>query len=203
MQAFRRGRTGYRTRMDQTERAILGRVVADVAELLGAPIGAEPPEEDEAALPAMDWSGASSDPEDPADDAAARLPVDPALARLLPPASEDADIAAELRRLTEESVRSAKGERLRRVWWDLQNPSGRIDIPADRAMDWAGALTDVRLVVAQRLDITDAEDAERVQHLAETAEDEVIQALATLYIALSWLQDSLIESMLGDLPAGD
>lgn len=204
MQAFRRSRHGYRTRMDEIEREILGRVVADVAELLGSPIGAEPPPQtDGQGFPAIDWSAVGADPDDVTLEDAALLPDDPALARLLPPASEDEEIARELRRLTEESVRTAKGERLRRVWWDLQNPSGRIDVPAERAMDWAGVLTDLRLVLAQRLDITDAADAERVAELAESAEEEVIRALATLYIALSWLQESLIEAMLADLPEGD
>lgn len=202
MHAFRPSRTGYRARMDATERAIIARTVADVAELLGTPVGGEQPDQaddGDAHLPAMDWGSLGIGEED-ADDGAARLPQDPALARLLPQASEDAEIAGELRRLTETSIREAKGERLRQVWWDLQNPSGRIDIPTDRAMAWAGALTDVRLVLGQRLGIEDAEGAAAIEELAQHAPDEVTRALATLYIALSWLQESLMEAMLSDLP---
>lgn len=195
MHAFRRTRTGYATRMDATERTIVGSVVRDVAELLGQGVGEErgeaapAPEQD---LPVLQWN--EPDP------AAARLPQDPALARLLPPASEDDGVAAELRHLTEESIRSAKGERLRRVWWDLQAGEDDIRVPADQAMAWAGALTDVRLVLAQRLGVEDAEAAERLEEVASTSDDEVSRALATLYLALSWLQESLVEAMLAELP---
>lgn len=195
MHAFRRTRTGYATRMDATERTIVGSVVRDVAELLGQGVGEErdeaapAPEQD---LPVLQWN--EPDP------AAARLPQDPALARLLPPASEDDGVAAELRHLTEESIRSAKGERLRRVWWDLQAGEDDIRVPADHAMAWAGALTDVRLVLAQRLGVEDAEAAERLEEVASASDDEVSRALATLYLALSWLQESLVEAMLAELP---
>ena len=33
-----------------------------------------------------------------------------------------------------------------------------------------------------------------------TSDDEVSRALATLYLALSWLQESLVEAMLAELP---
>lgn len=195
MHAFRRTRTGYATRMDATERTIVGSVVRDVAELLGQGVGEERGETPPAPaqdLPVLQWN--EPDP------AAARLPQDPALARLLPPASEDDGVAAELRHLTEESIRSAKGERLRRVWWDLQAGEDDIRVPADQAMAWAGALTDVRLVLAQRLGVEDAEAAERLEEVASTSDDEVSRALATLYLALSWLQESLVEAMLAELP---
>lgn len=201
MQAFRPSRHGYRATMDSTERAILARVVADVAELLGEPVGGEPPGNDPAdQLPTIDWAAADTDHADSLDDGSHRLPEDPALARLLPPASDDPELAGEMRRLTESSVRTAKAERLHRVWWDLQVPSDRLEISSDAAMSWAGALTDIRLVLAQRLDVTDADAAADIQNLATESPDEVIQALATLYIALSWLQESLIEAMLAELP---
>ncbi|WP_454300183.1 DUF2017 family protein [Salana multivorans] len=67
-------------------------------------------------------------------------------------------------------------------------------------MEWAGALTDVRLVLAERLGIEDEEDAARLDQVARTAPDEVSRALASLYLALSWLQESLLDVMLRDLP---
>ncbi|TNU73710.1 DUF2017 family protein [Miniimonas arenae] len=218
MHAFRRTRRGYLTRLDATERAIVGRVVADVATLLGwdvtepyAPDDAEPDgrrgsrgegtsSHPDVNLPDVDWGavglGGDEDEEDP------RAPLDPALARLLPPASEDDDIAGEVRRLTEESIRSAKGERLRRVWWDLQGEPGRLLVAPEEAMTWAGALTDVRLVLAQRLGVEDAEDSQALEQVAIADADEATRALATLYLALSWLQESLVEAMLGELPEG-
>ena len=191
MHAFRRTRRGYATRMDATERAIVGSVVKDVAELLGYGVAADSPPADDG-LPALQWN--EPDP------AAAKLPHDPALARLLPAASDDEDVATELRHLTEESIRSAKGERLRRVWWDLQGTEEEIRIDADQAMAWAGSLTDVRLVLASRLGVEDAEGAQALEEIAASGDDEVSRALATLYLALSWLQESLVEAMLADLP---
>ncbi|PWD50192.1 DUF2017 domain-containing protein [Serinibacter arcticus] len=209
MHAFRRTRSGYVTRLDPTERAIVASVVGDVAELLGygvadvqAPTDGDAPTQPDGGatggatgddgFPQLHWS-------EP-DEADALVPDDPALARLLPPGSEDDDVAAEHRRLTEDSVRRSKGERLRRVWWDLSRGEDEIRVPDDRAMVWAGALTDVRLVLAQRLGVEDAEAAERLQEVAASGDDEVSRALASLYLALSWLQESLLEAMLSELP---
>lgn len=200
MHAFRRTRTGYVTRLDATERSIVASVVADVAALLGHPVSdlaAQGPGPDGGAdqgdgFPAVDWSAAEPD--------GALAPSDPALARLLPSASEDGEVADEMRRMTEESVRTAKAERLRRVWWDLRGGDDEIRVPDDRAMVWAGALTDVRLVLAERLGVTDADGAAGLEDVALTSPDEVARAMASLYLALSWLQESLVEAMLTALP---
>lgn len=213
MHAFRAARGGYATRMDDVERTIVGRVVADVAHLLGHPVGQALPGPD--GLPEMDWgsvgmgdgdgtvgqTGGGVGSHQSASTAREGLPDDPALARLLPNASEDPDIAAELRGLSEAGLRSAKAARLHAVWADLQG-GAKIVVPGERAMDWAGALTDVRLVLAQRLGVSDAADAEALEAVATTGTDEVSRALATLYLALSWLQESLLTAMLADLPDG-
>lgn len=204
MRAFRRSRHGYTTRLDATERAIIARTVADVAALLGFPVDGPAPGswagafgsrgDADAALEAIDAGGLETYD----DDAAA--PQDPALLRLLPPASEDEQIAGELRRLSETSVRTAKAQRLHTVWAALRAPGEKLEVAAGQAMDWAGALTDVRLVLAERLGIEDEEDAARLDRVALAGPDEVSRALATLYLALSWLQESLLEAMLRDLP---
>lgn len=203
--AFRRTRDGYQTRLDADERAIIARVVSDVAQLLGVDV-TQPPltqGEENQGLPNLTWPsvGLGDDvPDDAFGAEAMREPLDPALARLLPSASEDDAVAREVRALTEESVRSAKGERLRTLWWALQAPGHKVTIPVERAMDWAGALTDIRLVLAQRLGVEDAEDASDLEAVATSGTDEVSRALASLYLALSWLQESLVEAMLSDLP---
>src|SRR5699024_11038005 len=74
-------------------------------------------------------------------------PTDPALARLLPDASEDDDeLNAEFRRLTESDLRRTKVARLRTVWETLRRSEGQLRIPIQDGMDWAAALNDVRLV---------------------------------------------------------
>ncbi|MBN8882370.1 uncharacterized protein DUF2017 [Salana multivorans] len=199
MRAFRRSRDGYTARLDATERTIVARTVADVAALLGFPVdGPEPASWRHPADPRADGGPAVGSLDTHDDDALP--PQDPALMRLLPPASEDQEIAGELRRLSEASVRTAKAQRLHAVWHALRAPGEKLVVPLDRAMEWAGALTDVRLVLAERLGIEDEEDAARLDRVALAGPDEVSRALATLYLALSWLQESLLEAMLRDLP---
>ncbi|WP_454294099.1 DUF2017 family protein [Salana multivorans] len=195
MHAFRRSRHGYTARLDTVERTIVARAVADVAALLGYPVDGPAPAATGVVDPALEAIGTVETFDD---DAA--LPQDPALMRLLPPASEDEALAGELRRLSEASVRTAKGQRLHTVWHALQAPGDKLEVPTEQAMEWAGALTDVRLVLAERLGIEDEEDAARLDQVARTAPDEVSRALASLYLALSWLQESLLDVMLRDLP---
>lgn len=131
-------------------------------------------------------------------------PTDPALARLLPDASEDDDdLNAEFRRLTETDLRRTKVARLRTVWATLRRGEGQLRIPVQDGMDWAAALNDVRLVLSERLEITTEAEAEAIQQRAAGAvadsEDEVRQALGMVYSALSWLQESLLQVMLPTL----
>lgn len=191
MRGFTRKRGLYVAHLDRTERTILSRVVADTALLLGTRLDVERPEGEDDPLAGLAWSV----------DGVAE-PDDPALARLLPNASEDDEVAAEFRRLTEGDLRAAKVERLRMVWGALLAPGERLEVQPERAMDWAAALTDVRLVLAERLGVMTDEDAEKVYQEASaprrpgSEEDEVRAALASLYMALTWLQESLMTVML-------
>lgn len=196
MKGFVRKRGVYVAQLDRTERTILSRVVADTALLLGTRLDVELPAGAQDRLAAMDWSV----------DGVAE-PSDPALARLLPNASEDDGVASEFRRLTEGDLRAAKVDRLRMVWGALLAPGEKLEVQPERAMDWAAALTDVRLVLAERLGVVTDEDAEAIYEAATrrrrpgsaTEEDEVRSALASLYMALTWLQESLMTAMLRDL----
>lgn len=194
MKGFARKRGVYVAHLDRTERVILSRVVADTALLLGTRLDVELPAGEEDPLAGLAWSA----------DGVAE-PADPALARLLPNAAEDDEVAAEFRRLTESDLRAAKVDRLRMVWAALLAPGERLEVQPERAMDWAAALTDVRLVLAERLGVVTEEDAEAVYEAAtsrrqpSTDEDEVRSALSSLYMALTWLQESLLAVMLRSL----
>ena len=192
MRGFARKRGLYVAQLDRTERTILSRVVADTALLLGTRLDIERPEGDGDPLASLAWST----------DGVAE-PTDPALARLLPSASEDDGVASEFRRLTEGDLRAAKVERLRMVWGALLAPGERIEVRPEQAMDWAAALTDVRLVLAERLEIQTDEDAEAVYRRAtgrrRRDDDEVRSALSSLYMVLTWLQESLMTVMLKEL----
>lgn len=192
MRGFARRRGVYVAALDRTERTILSRVVADTALLLGVRLDVESPEDEVDPLAAHAWSTEGL-----------AEPSDPALARLLPSASEDDGVASEFRRLTEGDLRAQKVERLRMVWGALLAPGEKIEVRPERAMDWAAALTDVRLVLAERLDIKTDEDAEAIYKAASRRRsgepDDVRAALGSLYMVLTWLQESLMSVMLKSL----
>ncbi|WP_448629814.1 DUF2017 family protein [Cellulomonas soli] len=84
--------------------------------------------------------------------------------RLLPDASrDDEDLTAEFRRLTQDDVRAGKVARLATLWRLVTDPGPVPDalvVPAAIAQDVAATLTDVRLVLADRLDVRTDEDAD-------------------------------------------
>ncbi|WP_456844563.1 DUF2017 domain-containing protein [Cellulomonas sp. P5_C6] len=210
MRGFKRRRGMYAARLDDDERGVIAALVADVAELLGAGRLEAP---DAATIPAADGTPRMSlEPITP--------PSDPAVRRLLPDASrDDPEVSAEFRRLTEDDLRADKIARLTRLWTALTTPTEgwRADAfvvdPLD-ARDVAGALTDLRLVLAERLDIRTDEQAERLYdsllvspqaQIDDAAPEELDPAarryLVAVYGALSWLQESLVEMLLHDLRA--
>ncbi len=204
MRAFIAVPGGYACELEPSELRIISRVVADTAELLGTPLeemdddgpgpasSAGASSSDAAVLAALDWHPAVEE-----------TPRDPALARLLPPAStEDEELAAEMRRLTESSLRATKVEQLAVVHDALAGSSGVVIVRQGQERAWLSALTDLRLVLAARLGIETDEDAERVYERAgsarpQTAGDELDAALTSLYAALTWWQESLLEAMSG------
>jgi hypothetical protein len=191
----------YVAKLDAVERRILAAAVADTAELLGVPLQEAPAPDGSAEDPlrGLTWGADQPAP-----------PTDPAVARLLPPASRDDDeLAAEFRRLTDADLRRTKVENLRLVWSSLRERAGSLPVPRADAPRWAAALSDVRLVLATRLGIETDDDAEQVYGLAtgERADDdaagpddEVRQAMSTLYAVLTWLQESLVTALLEDQP---
>lgn len=196
-------------RLDAPERAVLLDVVDGVIDLLGGGLQAATHGDDgvEASLPGSDAPLA--------DDPFARLqiptepvppPTDPALRRLLPDASADPVVAAELRRLTEGDLRRTKVERLRTLRATLHQAQPDAVVVPSEAVAVAGALTDVRLVLAERLELTDDEDADAVYALAMASDPVTDEAEATrrfvaaVYTVLTELQESLLQLMVDDLP---
>lgn len=209
MRAFRRRRGMYVARLDDDERGVIAALVADVAELLGA---GRIDEETAATVPG------DGSPRIQLDNVAP--PTDPAVRRLLPDASrDDPEVSAEFRRLTEDDIRAGKVARLSRLWTALTTPTAgqRADafvVAPDDAKDVAAALTDLRLVLAERLQIRTDDQAERLYDqlltsptadLDEADADHLDPAtrryLVAVYGALSWLQESLVEALLADLRA--
>ncbi|MDT0166928.1 DUF2017 family protein [Actinotalea sp. AC32] len=210
MHTFHQEGAAYVARLEAPERAVLLEVVDDVVELLDAPTGPRDGAADEAVAP-----GRAGDPLDEVrmQGHALPAPVDPAVLRLLPHGSEDAEVAAEFRRLTEGDLRSTKSDQLLRLracidaaWPDL------VVVPSE-APRIAAALTDVRLVTSERLSVRTDADADALYRLvledadgpdAPEDEDTTEQAhrlLATVYVMLSLLQESLVELMIAGLEA--
>ncbi len=196
--------------LDTDERAIVARVVADVGLLLGAePFGMdlesrEPAKSDDLFSNLRGLEDSLAEPDDPA------------LLRLLPNAvPTDPEAADEFRRLTEPDLRTLKAERLLRVWEQLSEPGPEWEIEDTEAMSTAGALTDVRLVLASRLGLVTDDDAEALRDEiesamtalgGETADGPTMDRervwIGMLYQALTWLEDSLIACVMDHETAG-
>ncbi|WP_225753988.1 DUF2017 family protein [Actinotalea sp. Marseille-Q4924] len=202
----------YVARLEAPERAVLLDVVDDVLGLVGARAaqrtrpgaGADDP------LAAVQMTTAPLPP-----------PTDPALLRLLPPASADAEVAAEFRRLTELDLRRSKSDQLLRLRACIDAAGPDLVVVPSEAPRVAAALTDVRLVTSERLGLRSDEEADALYRLVlgeqdggdhegsahgEAVDDEREQAhrlLATVYVMLSMLQESLVGLMLGGLPDAD
>lgn len=209
MRPFRRASGPvFVARLDPTERAVLLDAVDGVLGLLGA-VPAPPPE--------GPWPGGDAPDGDPGGDAPPwpelgvpgldpAPPLDPALRRLLPDASDDPAVAAELRRLTEGDLRRRKHSQLRRLRDVLDAARPDAVVAASEAPGVAAALTDVRLVMAERLGLRTDADAAAVDELAmrqdpPADEDDATRRLvAAVYTVLTDLQESLVRHLAADLP---
>jgi hypothetical protein len=141
---FRRTRHGLRAKFDSEERAVLAHLFVEVYELLDDGTAADPDP-----LAAMIGISTSVD-----------LPDDPALARLLPDAhADDPEASSEFRRYTERGLRERKRQCLETARLTLGR-EGALTLDEAEAQAWLVALTDVRLVLAERMGLRTEEDHE-------------------------------------------
>ena len=126
------------------------------------------------------------------------VPEDSALARLLPSASTDENAATEYRRYTERDLRETKRANLAMLAFDIESVDLRLN--EEHARAWAAALGDIRLVLADRLQIVDEETAEEVGTFTDPSQIETQEEyMAVVYNFVSWVQDSLMLAMLDSL----
>ncbi len=211
--------TGYVVTLHPAEREVVVALVSEVADLLGpddagsGPGGARPDDAHPDDAHPFDASAWSSEP--------VGAPDDPALHRLFPDAyPDDPEHAAEFRRLTEGDLRTTKSARLRTLIALLGGSDAEdagpheavqtveVVVPSDRAPDVVAALTDLRLVMAERIGVRTADDADALTELVtrpwgpEAADPEraATRLRATLYLMLGVLQDTLLDAMAGDGP---
>lgn len=193
--AFRRRGRGkgarYVATLDADERRLVASLLDQVHDLLEPPTAAaadaDPFDQIVAGL-GMDEERAGG--EDPGE-------RDPALDRLLPSAHrDDPEAAAEFRRLTEGGLRHRKALALAAASASLRDTD---DVRLDHAgaVGFLTALTDVRLVLGERLGLRADDDIDVLERLADTlGDDDPLLALLGLYDFLSWLQETLAESLL-------
>ena len=223
MRAFRRVPEGLACGLDDWERELIARLALEVRALLHAdapstegagesetsspsrpdPVRPGESERDREVLEALDL-----DLDPPTNHVHAGRPnADPVIAVLLPQASEDPLTAMEVSSLTRARLRGDKADRLERLAVELRAPSGpeeTVLVAPGQESDWLGAINDIRLVLAQRLGIESAQDAERVHAAAfrevpeeETSREQWYRGTALVYDMITWWQESLVSALFG------
>ena len=175
---FKRARSGVLSvTFDATESRLLRHVFTEMLELLGDP--ASDVEDDP--LAAAVGIGTSTE-----------APEDPALARLFPDGyTDDSDASADFRRYTEPGLRAQKRAALQTAVAMLGEGGQRLQVTDDEASAWLRALNDTRLVLGQRLDVTEDWD-EVVESLAA---DDPRLPMFWVYDRLTYLEESLVQAL--------
>ena len=223
MRAFRRVPEGLACGLDDWERELIARLALEVRGLLQAdapcaedagesetsspsrpdPVRPGESERDREVLEALDF-----DLDAPINHVHAGRPnADPVIAVLLPQASEDPLTSMEVSSLTRARLRGDKVDRLARLAAELRAPSGpegTVLVAPGQESDWLGATNDIRLVLAQRLGIESAQDAEPVHAAAfqeapeeETSREQWYRGTALVYDMITWWQESLVSALFG------
>ncbi|WP_374774201.1 DUF2017 domain-containing protein [Streptomyces sp. NBC_01310] len=192
-----KGGGGAAIALDEIEISILRSLAVQLLELIGP--GAGEPAEDADPLAALFAEG----PSEP--------PSDPALARLFPDAyggpdgpgeKEDPEElrarSAEFRRFTETDLRTRKREDALAVVRSLDGltPAGDgaavLELTGELPLRWLGALNDLRLTIAARLDITEDDESAVLFRLPD---DDPRKPMVMAYLWLGGLQETLIETL--------
>lgn len=221
--AFKSTLRGYSAYLEKPERQILRSLFSDVLTLLGGVSPADDPlEEDKprffdrfrpaaetAQLPQAPAQENNS-PTDAAfwdlvgsltDDEVHVDLSDPAVQRLLPDARSDQDSESgseQFRQLAQDDIRQDKIADLQRAYALLQ--SGSLMLTQMEAEAFSRALNQVRLVLSSRLNIENEQDAERVHRVGSVDQATDVESyMALLYNFVSWLQETLMQALIGDL----
>lgn len=199
----------YAARLDAAERALVSGLMDQVAELIGAPISPAEPADGSAdefdAIVGRLGMGAEQTTE-AAEGSRGERPShvvgeeDPAIRRLFPIANRtDPEAAAEFARLSEGGLRQRKYENLLRAA-ALVNQAGPIELTPADAQALLVALTDVRVVLGERMGLRTDSDAAALDGLtAELDESDPRLHFILVYDFLTWLQESLASVLLRGL----
>ncbi|QES48455.1 DUF2017 domain-containing protein [Streptomyces venezuelae] len=191
---------GAAVALDEIEISILRSLAVQLLELIGP--GEPEPAADADPLAAL-FASVEEGPTEP--------PSDPALARLFPDAyggptagDEGVDPAelkarsAEFRRFTENDLRTRKREDALAVVHSLNglSPAGDggavLELTGELPLRWLGALNDLRLTIAARLEITEDEESAELMRLPD---EDPRKPMVMAYLWLGGLQETLIETL--------
>lgn len=203
---FRRKGSGshvtYAAQLDPLERATVAGLMDQVRGLLDPSPAPADGGDDFSSIVAGLGMGVTVAAEDQADLDASGAERDPALDRLLPTANrQDDEAAAEFRRLTEAGLRQRKAAALAAAA-DLMRADDRLRLDEAEARTVLTALTDVRLVLGERMGLRTDHDVAVLEAAADDLDDDdpLGYALA-VYDFLTWLQETLASALLGGLRA--
>ncbi len=212
--AFKRKGGRFVARLDEVERQVVVGLLqqtqafiapahreptGDPFEDLMATLGPPPPFDSGADGSGADGLGADGSGADGLGADGSKMPRDPALERLLPTAHrEDPAMAAEFRRLTEHGLRERKAANLATAISALLTPDGdKVSLDREQAQAMVVALTDVRLLLGERLGLRTDDDADALQDRLEAAsEGDSELYLAAYYDFMTWLQESLTQALM-------
>ena len=198
---FRRKGSGhhirYAAQLDPLERATVAGLMDQVRELLDPPAPVPEGGDDFASIVAGLGMGVTLAAEDQRDMAASDAERDPALDRLLPTANrQDDEMAAEFRRLTETGLRQRKAASLQTAA-DLMRGDDKLRLDDAQAHAVLVALTDVRLVLGERMGLHTDDDVAVLEAVAEDLDpDDPLGYALAVYDFLTWLQETLSSAML-------
>jgi len=125
--------------------------------------------------------------------------ANPVLERLFPDLyPDDPATSAELRKYTEDDLRSAKLEQAALLLDLLPLEGGDVALDEEQAEMWLRALTDVRLALGLRLAITDDTDLEdEIDNAVLHDPTSARVGQLSVYAYLTYLQESLVGALMG------
>jgi hypothetical protein len=118
----------------------------------------------------------------------------PALERLFPVVHpDDPAREAEYQRLMREELVTSRLAGIETVTAVLERPGRKVQLDGDELLAFVQAVNSIRLVLGTVLDVTEDDELDPPDELAESAEYH-------LYGYLSWVLDSAVRAMSADLP---
>jgi hypothetical protein len=188
---------GAAVALDDVEISIIRSLAVQLLELIGPGPAEDAPDDPLAEL----FADGPSEP-----------PSDPVLRRLFPDAYSDPEGAptaeqaaeqrsrsAEFRRFTENDLRAGKRENALAVIRSLDALRGTgdggavLELTPEQSQQWLGALNDLRLAIASRLEIVHEDDTDRLYGLPD---EDPRKPMVMAYLWLGGLQETLVSTLM-------